>query len=133
MTPQELFTKSLMTYDRSDGSHDLFYYNLPYIRNYDLCNWKPHGLYSGNIVKFYQYNLDKPVILFTDTEEETPTSEPTEFSGQEELSDTGIESAEDIEGLTPDEIENLETFADEENATGEFQSFTDSDLENVNA
>jgi len=26
-------------------------------------------MYSGNVIKYYQYHLSKPVILFTDTDE----------------------------------------------------------------
>lgn len=70
MTPQELFAKTLLTYDRTDMSHDGFYYHFPYEKDYDLCNWRPLRLYSGNIIKYYQYRLDKPVILFTDTDDQ---------------------------------------------------------------
>lgn len=69
MTPQEIFKKELMTYDNEAASHDSFYYGLPYVKDYDLCNWKPLRMYSGNVIKYYQYKMDKPVILFTDTEE----------------------------------------------------------------
>lgn len=66
MTPQELFSKELKTYDRQFGTSAKFYYDLPYERDYDLCNWSPLRIFSGNIIKFYQYQLDKPVVLFTD-------------------------------------------------------------------
>ena len=69
MTPQELFVKSLVTYDRSYSTNDSFYYKLPYKKDFDLCNWTPMRMYSGNIIKFYQYTLDKPVVLFTDTDD----------------------------------------------------------------
>lgn len=69
MTPQELFAKSLVTYDRSYSSNDSFYYKLPYKKDFDLCNWTPMRMYSGNIIKFYQYRVDKPVVLFTDTDD----------------------------------------------------------------
>lgn len=71
MTPQELFAKGLMTYDHTVASgNDSFYYNLPYKKDFDLCNWQPLRLYSGNIIKFYQYTLDKPVVLFTDPDQD---------------------------------------------------------------
>ena len=69
MTPQELFAKSLVTYDRSYSTNDSFYYKLPYKKDFVLCNWTPMRMYSGNIIKFYQYTLDKPVVLFTDTDD----------------------------------------------------------------
>lgn len=68
MTPQELFAKELLTYDKNDTSPDGFYYHLPYNKDYDLCNWCPLRIYSGNVIKYYQYRMNKPVILFTDTE-----------------------------------------------------------------
>lgn len=63
---EELFRKMLMTFDHKYESSTVFYDNLPYIRDYDLCNWTPLRLMSGNIIKFYQYKLDKPVIIQTD-------------------------------------------------------------------
>ena len=66
---QELFAKSLLAYDKSFHSNDSFYYNLPYKKDYNLCNWNPLRMYSGNIINFYQYRLDQPVVLFTDTDD----------------------------------------------------------------
>lgn len=66
---QELFAKSLLAYDKSFHSNDSFYYNLPYKKDYNLCNWNPLRMYSGNIIKFYQYRSDQPVVLFTDTDD----------------------------------------------------------------
>ena len=63
MTPQEIFAKSLVTYDKTSRSNDSFYYHLPYHKDYDLCNWNPMRMYSGNVIKYYQYHLSKPVIL----------------------------------------------------------------------
>lgn len=68
MDAMELFAKGLMTYDKNYTTNDSFYYKLPYIRDYDLCNTVGVRLFSGNIVKFYQYKMDKPVVLFTDTD-----------------------------------------------------------------
>ena len=69
MTPQELFAKELATYDREFGTSASFYYKLPYVRDYDLCNWSPMRMFSGNVIKFYQYTMDEPVVLFTDPDE----------------------------------------------------------------
>ena len=66
---QELFAKSLLAYDKSFHSNDSFYYNLHYKKDYNHCNWNPLRMYSGNIIKFYQYRLDQPVVLFTDTDD----------------------------------------------------------------
>ena len=69
MTAQEIFAKSLVTYDKSYSSNDSFYYKLPYNKDFDLCNWNPMRMYSGNVIKFYQYKLEQPVVLFTDTDD----------------------------------------------------------------
>lgn len=68
MTPTEIFKKGLLTYEKNTAVNDAFYYNLPYIKDFDLCNWQPLRMFSGNVIKYYQYRLDKPVILFTDTD-----------------------------------------------------------------
>lgn len=68
MTPRELFAKELSTYDREFGKNSNFYYTRPYERDFDSCNWSPLREYSGNVIKYYQYKLDKPVVLFTDPE-----------------------------------------------------------------
>lgn len=66
MTPQEIFAKTLATYDKAYSTNDTFYYKLPYKKDYDLCNWRPLRMYSGNVIKFYQYRIQQPVVLFTD-------------------------------------------------------------------
>ena len=53
MTPQEIFAKSLVTYDKTSRSNDSFYYHLPYHKDYDLCNWNPMRMYSGNVIKSF--------------------------------------------------------------------------------
>ncbi len=68
MDNQELFRKLLMSFDHKYECPTQFYDHLPYVRDYDLCNWTPLRMLSGNIIKFYQYNLEKPVIIQTDTE-----------------------------------------------------------------
>lgn len=66
MDHNELFKKMLMSFDHKYESATVFYDNLPYVRDYDLCNWTPLRMFSGNIIKFYQYRMDEPVILQTD-------------------------------------------------------------------
>ncbi len=62
----ELFKKMLMNFDRKHECSMRFYDNLPYKRDYNLCNWKPLQMFSGNIIKYYQYQLKPPVIIQTD-------------------------------------------------------------------
>ncbi len=66
MYNQELFTKMLKNFDHEYEIDAKFYDALPYKRDYDLCNWTPLRMLSGNIIKYYQYRLDQPVILQTD-------------------------------------------------------------------
>lgn len=83
MTPSELFTKELMTYDVGKDANNEFYNNLPYKKDYDLCNWKPLRVYSGNIIKFYQYRMDKPIVLCTDPADGVFTTHPVETESPE--------------------------------------------------
>lgn len=64
----ELFKKMLTTFDHKYETGSVFYDTLPYVRDYDLCNWTPLRMVSGNVIKFYQYQLGKPVIIQTDPE-----------------------------------------------------------------
>lgn len=66
MYDEELLKKVLKSFDHKYESATTFYDNLPYVRDYDLCNWVPLRMFSGNIIKYYQYTLSKPVILQTD-------------------------------------------------------------------
>lgn len=66
MQNSELFKKMLMNFDHKYECSMRFYDNLPYRRDYDLCNWTPLRMFSGNIIKYYQYEMKPPVILQTD-------------------------------------------------------------------
>ena len=93
-TAMDLYTKELMSYNPHGNNHDLFYYKLPYVRNYELTNSIPIAPQSGNIIKFYQYQLSKPVIIFTDAVDTTA----------EEIDDVGEEYMEsDDEDISVDE------------------------------
>ena len=117
-TAMDLYTKELMAYNPHGSNHDLFYYKLPYVRNYELTNSIPIAAHSGNIIKFYQYQLSKPVIIFTDAVdttaeeiedfgEEYPAEEYDDAPVEEEL-DAGAQA--DMDGnreLSEDEIAAL--------------------------
>ncbi len=108
----ELFSKNLLTYDSHVGQNDIFYYNLPYIRNYELTNSIPITPVSGNIIKFYQYRLDKPVRIFTDVVD--TTSKPvTDTDSDEEFDEASGEFAGDE---FYDEDGNLRELSEEEMA-----------------
>ncbi len=53
----------LTMYDNSLDYLITFYDNLPYVRNWDYCNEHTLGLISGNVVKFFQYTLDDPIVV----------------------------------------------------------------------
>ena len=107
----DLFSKNLLTYDSHVGQNDMFYYNLPYERNYELTNSIPIAPVSGNIIKFYQYRMDKPVIIFTDVVD--TTAKPVGGDSDEEFD----ESAEEFAGDEfYDEDGNLRELSEEEMA-----------------
>ena len=66
MTSRELFIKELSLYDRASDGHDEFYAHLPYVKDYDLCNWRPLRMHSGNIIKARQCKVNPPVIIDSD-------------------------------------------------------------------
>ena len=93
-TAMDLYSKELLSYNPHGSNHDMFYYKLPYVRNYELTNSIPIAPQSGNIIKFYQYQLSKPVIIFTDAVDTTA----------EEIDDVGEEYMEsDDEDISVDE------------------------------
>ena len=59
MTSRELFIKELSLYDRASDGHDEFYAHLPYVKDYDLCNWRP-------LIKARQCKVNPPVIIDSD-------------------------------------------------------------------
>ncbi len=104
-TAMDLYSKELMSYNPHGSNHDMFYYKLPYVRNYELTNSIPIAPQSGNIIKFYQYQLSKPVIIFTDAVDTTA----------EEIDDVGEEyMAEDDDDISVD---------------GEFDAGTQADMD----
>lgn len=105
MTPSELFAKELMTYDVGTDSRDKFYNSLPYKKDYDLCNWKPLREFSGNIIKYYQYQMDKPVVLCTDPGD-GELSDDTSFD--EYTEDIGLEIEEITDDMPEEELAETE-------------------------
>ena len=93
-TAMSLFSKELLSYDTHVGKNDMFYYNLPYERNYALTTSIPIAPVSGNIIKFYQYRVEKPVVIFTDVVDTTAEemAEDEEFEGEND------ETGEEFEG-----------------------------------
>ena len=108
-TAMSLFSKELLAYDSHVGKNDMFYYNLPYERNYVLTTSIPIAPVSGNVIKFYQYRVNKPVVIFTDvvdtTAEEMPEDE--EFEGAYE------ETGEEFEGEYDEDGEQRELSEEE--------------------
>ncbi len=66
---EHLMAKEQTTYDRSYEPTFVMYDHQPYTRDVALSNWDPpQQLISGNVVKFYQYQMRKPVIIQTPDE-----------------------------------------------------------------
>ena len=102
-TAMDLYSKELMSYNPHGSNHDMFYYKLPYVRNYELTNSIPIAPQSGNIIKFYQYQLSKPVIIFTDAVD--TTAEEIDGAGE-------VFMAEDDDDISVDEDVDAGTQAD---------------------
>ena len=82
-TAMDLFSKELLAYDTHVGIPNDFYYNLPYIRNYELTKSIPIANVSGNVIKFQQYRVQKPVVIFTDVVDTTAEDlEDEAFDGE---------------------------------------------------
>ncbi len=62
----KLVAKALMTFDHTYEPQIQMYDHLPYQRDIDVCNWKKPRIVSGNIVKYFQYDLGKPQIIQND-------------------------------------------------------------------
>ena len=135
MDALQLFKKALLTYDSKARTNDMFYYSLPYERNYDLCNSIPLDPISGNVIKFYQYRLADPVIIFTDTvdtdykqadssENEQPDTD-MEQTGAESFDEEPAEmTEEEMAALLTEDIEN-EGFGDHADQEGSGQGLAD--------
>lgn len=113
-TALELFNKQLLTYDSKAPGNDMFYYSLPYERNYELTRSIPLDPVSGNVIKFYQYQMKKPVVIFTDIVD--TTAEEADID-DEELLDGEYEDEGSIADQFYDEDGNLrEDLTEEEMA-----------------
>ena len=134
-TAMSLFSKELLAYDSHVGKNDMFYYSLPYERNYALTTSIPIAPVSGNIIKFYQYRVDKPDMIFTDvvdttaeeldTEEELLDETDEEFEGEydedgeprelseEEMAALLTEDSDEIYDKPPSGVADAEEYDDE--------------------
>lgn len=63
---ENLYVKALTAFDHTYEPQIQMYDKLPYRRDLDVCDWKQPRLVSGNIVKFFQYELGKPQIIQND-------------------------------------------------------------------
>lgn len=63
MTGNQLSAAKLSAYDYSYSYSCNLYDKLPYKRTYELCNEHTVGMYSGNVIKYSQYALDKPYTV----------------------------------------------------------------------
>ncbi|MBP3702756.1 MAG: hypothetical protein J6I65_03115 [Lachnospiraceae bacterium] len=107
----KLYAKSLMTFDHTYEPQMEMYDKLPYARDINVCDWKKPRMASGNIVKFFQYELGKKQIIQNDfeIEPENLSSGETESADNEasnaEASDAPL-SDEDLGALLTEELPN---------------------------
>lgn len=107
----KLYAKSLMTFDHTYEPQVEMYDKLPYARDIDVCDWKKPRMSSGNIVKFFQYELGKEQIIQNDFEIEPENPSPDETEAAEngvsstEASDAPL-SDEDLGALLTEELPN---------------------------
>lgn len=59
----------LMAYDDSFTYQCALYDNLPYVRTYELCNENTVCVWSGNVIKYMNYNESAPVTISNRDEE----------------------------------------------------------------
>lgn len=109
---EKLIVKHLTSFDRKYEPKFLLYDNLPYVRDLDICNWQKPRVSSGNILKFYQYQMGELQII--DNDFEIPQEEPVVVTPDEsEVEDLGSLLVNDMseDGVQPAVFEN---FAGEE-------------------
>lgn len=63
---QRIIYQRIITLRPASDGHDEFYAHLPYVKDYDLCNWRPLRMHSGNIIKARQCKVNPPVIIDSD-------------------------------------------------------------------
>lgn len=130
-TAMDLFAKEMLAYDSHVGQNDMFYYSLPYERNYELTNSIPITPVSGNIIKFYQYRVEKPVVIFTDVVDTTAEENPEDTEAfDDESGEFEGEAMYDEDGnpreLSEEEMAALLTADSGEDVSGE-ETFDDSE------
>lgn len=112
---EKLYAKSLMTFDHTYEPQIEMYDKFPYARDIEVCDWKSPRMISGNVVKFFQYELGKKQIIQNDFEVE-PEEELSElfelsdsFDNEEaEAEDVAEAEAEDVvEDVVEDEAEDV--------------------------
>lgn len=93
---EKLYAKSLMTFDHTYEPQIEMYDKLPYARDIEVCDWKSPRMISGNVVKFFQYELGKEQIIQND------------FEVEPEEEDEILEDIEDSETEIPEDVAETE-------------------------
>lgn len=129
---ENLVVKALTNFDRSYEPTFIMYDNQPYTRDVALCSWDPpQQMYSGNVVKVYQYKMGKPVIIQTPEEEfeipeyrRIPTDDvDVEVTSEESLSDEDLLTQDMSVADLPQDDLPAEDISQEDIATYEPQQF----------
>ncbi len=104
---EKVLLKEITTFDRSYEPSIDIYDHLPYSRDISYCTYTPRVFSTGNIIKFYQYQLGKPQIIQTpDTVFDIPdyrlVKEEPEPSGVTEEDDTNTSESSSVDALFTD-------------------------------
>ncbi len=97
-------------YDKNYENCADLYNNLPYKRDYDSCNGPIKESNSGNIIKYYLYQLQNDSYTVKD-KPELMAKRLREY--QEEIANTTLEEKEDLpsasagSGITSEQMESL--------------------------
>ena len=133
-TAMNLFAKNLLNYDSHVGQTDKFYYSLPYYRDYALTNSIPIAPVSGNVIKFYEYRMDKPIIIFTDVVDTTAAPAGGDSVGGDDESGEYGEETDSMDAFYDEDGNLREDLTEEEMAallTSDAGGSDDTDMDDV--
>lgn len=90
MEQNTMLIKALTSFDRSFEPQFDLYDNMTYTRDVGFCTYTPRVIATGNVIKYYQYQIGKPqIIQLSDEEFEIPAYRLR--SEEDRISDAGKE------------------------------------------
>lgn len=121
MNMQQLFDATLLItkYDKNYEHCADLYDNLPYARNFDFCNGPLSNSYSGNIIKYYLYQVQEPTYNIA-LQPELVSKRIQEYQIQASASQAPVveedDASEMVTGITAEQMESLLSDPDAEQA-----------------